>query len=271
MKNPHRSIQTLLASVSVSAFLATAGQAALVLEYQYTGTSGTAMPNPTADTSPTGPNASGTLVGTALYQNLNADGSAGTHLDLGSGGVVRLSGTGLSVLNGVTSATFTTNFRLNAANAADPRLFYVSTGTNIDGARAELRLNPESATVANSYTLRAGGRAADADTFQNVTTSAVTLNVGTWYSVSTMFDYANETISVSLDGTEIGSGSASAWTGGATSSTDSILAQFGANNAGARFNGDLDNTTITTIPEPSSAALLIGAVGMLGLIRRRAD
>ncbi len=280
MKTPRASLIPCLSALGVCAFIGTSAHAALLLQYDYNGTG--SAPDPTIDGATSGGVGdidNGALASGITYAAGDSRGGAGSHINFtGVGaGAIDFTGGGQNMLNSTSNATLFTDFRLNAVNTATPRLIYLSAGTG--AARAEIRLNAQNS---GQYTFRVGGRASDSDSFGNITSSAVTIDLNTWYSVAAVFNYSAETISIFFNGESIGSGSvASNWSGGITSNTDSASALIG-NNAGvdSGFSGDLDNTRIyndnqsaniaaLSIPEPTSSAILIGTIGVLGLIRRR--
>ncbi len=283
MKKSNKSI-IALASIGATAFLATAGHAALVLQYDYTGTPGTQAPNPTLDTSPSGSVANGTLPSGVTYAAGDSRGGAGTHANfsgLASGTGVNFTSTGADTLRNTSAATLFTDFRLTSnITTGDPRLIFLSTSDSSTAARAEIRLNTGLGNT-GVYSFRTGARSGNAaSSFRSVTSDTFALTLNQWYTLATVIDYSNDTIKIFLNGVDIVSGSEAAdFVETSTPDTNSNLALIG-NNGGVApaYSGDFDNTRIynddqsaniaaLSIPEPSTA--LLGALGVLALLRRR--
>ncbi len=284
MKPSRKSIKTVFAALGSSAFLATFGHAALVLQYDYTGTAGTQTPNPTLDTSPSGSTANGTLPSGVTYAAGDSRGGVGTHANFSgvtAGNGINFTSTGANTLNNTSAATLFTDFQLTSnITTGDPRLMFLSTNGSTTAARAEIRLNTGSG-ASGIYSFRTGARSGtNTSPFVSLTSDTFSLNLDQWYTVATVIDYANDSIKIFLNGVDIVSGSeAAAFAETSTPNTNSGLALIGNNGGTApAFSGKLDNTRIyndnqsaniaaLSIPEPSTA--LLGALGLLGLLRRR--
>ncbi len=288
MKKSSKSIKAL-ASIGATAFLATAAQAVVVLQYEYNGTAGTQTPNPTLDTSGNGPVANGTLASGVTYAAGNSRSGAGTHANYSGaadGTGINFTTTGASVLNSASGATLFTDFQLTAnITASTPRLIFVSTADSASSARAEIRINSATATTSTTgtYSFQAGGRTGlSGEAFAARTSDNVILNLNQWYTLATVLDYTGKTAKIYLNGLDIISGSESAaFAGNTTPNTNSASARIGTNGntTNPSFVGKLDNTRIynealnastiqsLSIPEPSTA--LLGALGVLALLRRR--
>jgi len=120
---------------------------------------------------------------------------------------------------------------------ADRRVFNCSTGSSSSAARLLIGFN-------SSSQFRIGGRRTDAGTYAEDVAVSASSYAGQWTIVLALFDYANATLTVRINGAQESTGAFLAV--GSTSNSDSVSSGLGSNttaNAGY-FDGKLAEMTV---------------------------
>jgi hypothetical protein len=145
-----------------------------------------------------------------------------------------------------------------------------------DGWRGAVRITgyDSAATVGTSpafdIRLRDGGSGLDG-TVQYVdgsgthTIPGMVFKVNTWQDLTIQADFVSDTFRLALNGADV---SGLTWAGGDLSKIQSIVLSLGTTTGEASRRAGFDDFTLV-VPEPTSAALLCAASGVLLVLRRR--
>lgn len=162
--------------------------------------------------------------------------------------IVAGSGNG-GVIQNTAQATLSCFFMCSAGDTTGSHtLIFIST-VSAGNTRANIQLN-------SSGQISAAGRAGDADTVQ-VKTTTNSYDDGAWHHVAAVFDYANDAITIYVDGTSVAQTGTIAFTGTATSntaspsvniaSTQSTTSSYGGRIAGVRISNSDDSADLAAI------------------------
>ncbi|CAN5624941.1 hypothetical protein BH09VER1_BH09VER1_14070 [soil metagenome] len=213
--------------------------------------------------------------------NTSATIAKGTNIAIGTTSPSALDPSLKTALNGASGITVGLWFNASALTSSGGQaLFQIPIAGTSSG---------QTLSISSTGALVAGGRATSTNSFGSAT-FAPTLTADTWYNVVTVFNYASQTISLYLNGTQVGSQQTiSAWAGSNTFtfgsspgylSLGSLDTNFGQSFGGsldevAIYNSALSSTDIAAqyaaaVPEPSSMALTgAGLSCIFGFMLRR--
>jgi len=156
-------------------------------------------------------------------------------------------GSNLGILQATPGATVIAVVR--STNLSSSRvIFHASKNGASASARASLDTNGTS--------WRMGGRSLDADSFQSA--SGGTASTGVWYTTVGTLDYANDLITICVDGKQIVSSGVS-FGAAASSDTTSDVVTVGSVDSLNHFRGDIAFVGVYGFAIPLSAAMAISA------------
>lgn len=146
------------------------------------------------------------------------------------------------------TSAFAVSAWFKTTSTADGYVMMVSTGAANGNSRAGINLTRGGSNVGTVSFL---GRAGDAETTQVKRTTG-TYNDGVWHHAVGVFDVANDTITIYMDGTSAAQTGTIAFTATATSDTVPVRLRVGAQGSGANwFDGTISDVQI--IPRALSA------------------
>lgn len=129
------------------------------------------------------------------------------------------------------------------------RLMYVSTNTNTT--RAGFQLN-------SSGQIEAHARAGDGESFQTKTTTN-SYDDGTWHHVAVVYDYANDAITIYVDGTSVAQTGTISFTATATSNTASAYVYLANDTSSFYYKGRACGFVIYNTDESANLTAIIDA------------
>jgi len=185
-------------------------------------------------------NKTGSCGGTACPSWTTGKFNSGLEFD-GIGDYVDL-GSDLSILQNVSEATLTAWVKADTLSASERYIVGISknnSGTPTLISRAFVLLS-------DSDEVKAGGRSADGEDAQFVTTTTSPISTGTWYHIATVINYANDSVTIYVNGQSQAATGTVNFSQNTTSNTASTSNAVGSEDDGSSsfFDGVIDDVRI---------------------------
>lgn len=119
--------------------------------------------------------------------------------------------------------------------------------------------------INTSGQILAGARAGDGES-QQTKTSTNSYDDDTWHHVAAVIDYANDAITIYVDGTSVAQSGTISFTATASSNTDSTVVNLGSQNAAGYYKGQLADCRFYDSDESANIGTIRSAAGLASTI-----